>query len=133
MSRVQGSQSAWKQHSEGGDRLVVVVPDATPVIVPLGVIVDGQTLNVDLAGAGSIPGATTTNNYVLALAAATFTRQAGVGFLSTVANIETQSGAPVTWVFQHVDGPTETVCQLEITAAAFPYVNHFRVSPILKF
>ena len=117
---------------ETGGRIVVVVPDATPVVVPLGVISDGQTLNVSLSGGGSIPGPPASNIYVVDPCSATFRREGGLGFVSQIVDVQ-DSGAPIDLIFQHDDGPTETVCQLLITALGFPYVSHFRVAPILKF
>jgi hypothetical protein len=111
--------------------VVVTTPDATAVLVTLGVITDGQSLNVVMDGGGSAPGALAANQYTIDIgASATFVREAGAGAVSAGPLALIQAGGPVLLAFALVDTATETTCQLSITGPAFPYAHNLRFSAV---
>ena len=111
--------------------IVVTTPDITAVLVTLGTIVDGQSLNVTLEGGGSNPADPNTDNYTVDIGAvATFTRfgGTGAGTLGPIALL--QAGGPVVLAFAFVDTATETTCQLSITGIATPYNHNLRFTSV---
>lgn len=111
--------------------IAVTTPDATPVVIPVGIITDGQNLSISLIGGGSAPGVAVANNYVVDPGGATFVREAGVGFASVVIGL-TQAGGPVAIGFatDDVTVPGETICSIVITGPAFPYAHNLRYSAV---
>jgi len=113
--------------------LVVTTPDITPVLVTLGTIVDGQTLNIALVGGGSAPGALAANHYAVnILKNATFVREAGVSAVAGGAVALIQAGGPVvlTFVLDDVTTPGVTICQLSIVGPAFAYAHNLRYNSV---
>lgn len=116
-----------------GDPITVQTTGVGTVFILLDTLTgDGQTLSVRLWGAGSDPTDVSTNNYVVNTGAvAVFTRDNGVGALSTgpIALIPFGVAPLLAFVFSDAV-PGETQCQLSITSPFGLYNNHLQVSKI---